>query len=146
MVLHKTLEGTESKVKLMPLQLLQRLRSPFNCDMHSKLDELCQEASLTGLKLIHERPKRCDLEWKITHHFGAEDVDRVYELIYLGSVVLESGGTDVEINSCIAKAQATFARKLKRRVKLKITLIPYCYMGVKRRRSPSTSSTGFRSL
>ncbi|XP_048478528.1 uncharacterized protein LOC125488872 [Plutella xylostella] len=59
---------------------------------------------------------------------GGEAVERVHKFTYLGSVVSETGGTEVDVISRIAKARATFAQlrpiwqsqKLTRRVKLKI--------------------------
>ncbi|CAH4036136.1 unnamed protein product [Pieris brassicae] len=71
---------------------------------------------------------RVGVENRTPMRVGAEDIQSVQQFVYLGSVVSETGGTEEDITSRIAKARATFAqlrpiwqsRMLTRRIKVKI--------------------------
>lgn len=106
------------------------LLSHTHADMQAKLDDLRQEAAKTGLKINTRKTKeiRSGVKNKSPLLIGTEAVERVHKFTYLGSVVSETGGSEEDIASRIAKARATFAqlrpvwqsRKLTRRIKLKI--------------------------
>ncbi|XP_047033011.1 uncharacterized protein LOC124639612 [Helicoverpa zea] len=106
------------------------LLSHTRTDMQAKLDDLQREAMETGLKINTRKTQemRCGVTCSLPLLIGTEGVERVHKFTYLGSVVSETGGTEEDITSRIAKGRATFAqlrpvwqsRKLTRRVKLKI--------------------------
>lgn len=106
------------------------LLSHTHQDMQTKLNDLRREAGGTGLKIncAKTQEMRSGVANQTPLRIGADDVKRVHNFTYLGSVVSEVGGTEEDITSRIAKARATFAqlrpvwqsRKLTRRIKLKI--------------------------
>ncbi|XP_037300014.1 uncharacterized protein LOC119190875 [Manduca sexta] len=75
-----------------------------------------------------ERAQRCGVTSSLPLLIGTEAVEKVHKFTYLGSVVSETGGTEEDIASRIAKSRAIYAqlrpvwqsRKLTKRVKLKI--------------------------
>lgn len=99
-------------------------------DMQSKLNDLRLEAAKVGLNINTRKTQemRSGVRNSTPLLIGTEVVERVHKFAYLGSIVSETGGTEDDITSRIAKARATFAqlrpvwqsRKLTRRVKLKI--------------------------
>ncbi|KAJ8717892.1 hypothetical protein PYW07_005822 [Mythimna separata] len=106
------------------------LLSHTHADMQAKLNDLRQEAAKTGLKINSRKTQemRTGVINTAPLLIGTEAVERVQKFTYLGSVVAETGGTEEDVASRIAKARGTFAqlrpvwqsRKLTRRVKLKI--------------------------
>ncbi|KAJ8710014.1 hypothetical protein PYW07_009380 [Mythimna separata] len=106
------------------------LLSHTHADMQAKLDDLSREAAKTSLKINIRKTQemRAGVRNPSPLMLNTEVVERVQKFTYLGSVVTETGGSEEDITSRIAKARATFAqlgpvwqsRKLTRRIKLKI--------------------------
>ncbi|XP_061378317.1 uncharacterized protein LOC133319116 [Danaus plexippus] len=118
--------------------IMQKVKKSKRCgiechthrDMQAKLDDLRREAIEMGLKINTRKTQemRCGAITSLPLLIGTEAVEKVHNNTYLGSIVSESGGTEEDIASRIAKSRAAFAqlrpvwqsRKPTRRVKLKI--------------------------
>jgi len=82
------------------------------CEMEEKLKGLKDEAELVGLHININKMKEMRVNTSNMQKFRLEEteIEEFASFVYLGSVVLESGGTEEDVASRIKKANGVFVQ------------------------------------
>jgi hypothetical protein len=81
-------------------------------DMQAKLNNLVDESQKVGLRVNIEKTKDLRVNSRTTEAFriGEKVIERVDDLLYLGSKIDENGGTLLDVQQRINKARGAFSR------------------------------------
>jgi hypothetical protein len=80
--------------------------------MQTMLERLAREAAKVGLKINISKSKEMHIAMKNnneTLHIQGETIERMTQLVYLGSIIDNTGGTEADIATRIRKAQSAFS-------------------------------------
>jgi hypothetical protein len=85
---------------------------PNYLNMYRKLDDLWKQSKKAGLTINSSKTEEIRVNTTVNQglRLNGEDIKRLSDFCYLGSIVTENGGTSKEINTRIQKARGSFSK------------------------------------